>query len=137
MSTQDDACAMAFAVLRNRGYRFLAVSADGVVVSNGSPTLAIDVSRPVHATKEPEHASHKRKLGHRRHRMPHAYVAKATGYPTILKAMNEGDHYTFPLVPGSTVQSMAMVLSNASHRTFGSGHFSIKSSPEGITVTRK
>lgn len=132
MHTQDDAAAMAFAVLRNRGYRFLAVSTNGVVVSNGSPTLAIDVSQPVAAPALNSEPHANKKL-----RMPAAFIQKATDYKRVMADMNVGDAHTFDLVAGSTVQGMAMTLANACYRYWGKGKFSIKSSPNGITVTRK
>lgn len=144
MNHQDDAAAMAFAVLRNRGYRFLAVSTDGVVVANGSPTLAIDVSRPVASATSriepaPKHAPTRRrgytKSGARK--LPFGYVQKATNYKAIMHDMKPGDSHLFSPVAGTTIIGLAMTLSNACGRYWGSGHFSIKTSPEGITVTRK
>lgn len=135
---------MAFAVLRNRGYRFLAVSTDGVVVSNGSPTLAIDVSRPVAAAPKPGLIDSKRIYRPRRgytksgaRKLPFGYIQKATNYKSIMHDMKPGDSHLFPPVAGTTIIGLAMSLSNACSRFWGKGKFSIKTTPDGITVTRK
>lgn len=137
MHQHDDAAAMAFAVLRNRGYRFLAVSDRGVVVSNGSPTLAIDVSRPVKVTDKGKVIDNGRKTRryHRRH--PAGYIQKGTGYREIMLAMEVGNSHHFSNLPGVPVKDLAMSLANAAHRFFGKGNFSLKSDPTGVRVTRK
>lgn len=138
MHHQDDAAAMAFAVLRNRQYRFLAVSPDGVVVSNGSPTLAIDVSRPVSAApKNAEPAPKKRRPYRRRPHPVHNALQKQLGYADIMRSMNPGETHTFPSIPGYLVKNEAMLLANAAHRYWGKGKFSVRSFPEGVKVTRK
>lgn len=143
MNHQDDAAAMAFAVLRNRGYRFLAVSADGVVVANGSPTLAIDVSRPVAAAPKPDMDSnrvHRPRRGYTKRgvrKLPYGYVQKVANYKAIMHDMQPGDSHLFPPIAGTTIPGVAMALSNACTRYWGSGHFSTKTSPQGVTVTRK
>lgn len=138
MHQHDDAAAMAFAVLRNRGYRFLAVSDRGVVVSNGSPTLAIDVSRPVasNATHSSD-APPKKKRRYRKSGNGFGYVQKATNYKNVMLNLQSGQSHVFDAVPGYPNQNLAMTLANAAHRFWGAGTFSVKTNPTGVVVIRK
>lgn len=133
MQEKDDASAMAFAVLRNRGYRFLAVSRDGVVVSNGSPTLAIDVSRPVKPDAVPVRGSkrHYRRYGRA------GYIAKQTNYKQILSGLESGQGYGFANLPGVPTRNLCMALTNAAHRILGKGAYSVETNSAGVTVNRK
>lgn len=133
MQEKDDASAMAFAVLRNRGYRFLAVSREGVVVSNGSPTLAIDVSRPVKADAVPV----RKPKRHYRRSGPFGYIEKQTNYNQILRGLQSGQSYVFGNLPGVPSRNLTLTMTNACHRILGKGRYSVVTGNAGVTVTRK
>lgn len=136
MSHQDDAAAMAFAVLRNRSYRFLAISPDGVVVSNSSPGLPIDVSRPVVRPLEKPKMVRK----HRRHYLrsvPRSAFLKATGYKDIMLAMGPGDEHVFPYAAGYSTGACITNLTNAAARLMGKGNYSVSKKHDGVLVVKK
>lgn len=133
MSHQEEAVAMAFAVLRNRSYRFLAVSPEGVVVSNGSPTLAIDVSRPV--GRPPIKAA---APVHKHRRRPYSSsVLIGTGYKDDLLKMERGESHLFPHLAGVPPQRLKVAISNLCNRLLEPGNYSARTTNVGVEVVRK
>lgn len=134
--SHDPAVAMAFAVLQSHGFKFLAVSSSGHVVSHTDHKGPIQTeSHAIPADKHGKIVKLRRRRAQQRH--PAGYLVKALGYPPIMRSMKSGDEHVFPLVAGVPVQKEAMALANGCQRFWGTGQFSIQTSPEGIRVSRK